>query len=146
MFNRILIICMGNICRSPMGEALLARRLQEYSEMMVASAGLGALVGHPADKMAQELLLEQGIDISAHRARQLTSAMLRQADLVLVMEAEYKKAIEALDPCARGKVYRLGEWGNFDIPDPYRQSREVFEHALQLIQQGVADWSSKLGL
>ncbi len=114
--------------------------------MMVASAGLGALVGHPADEMAQELLLEQGIDISAHRARQLTSAMLRQADLVLVMEAEYKKAIESLDPCARGKVYRLGEWGNFDILDPYRQSREVFEHALQLIQQGVADWSSKLGL
>ena len=129
-----------------MGAALLARRLAGHPEVTVESAGIGALVGHPADETARALLLEQGIDISGHRARQLTSALLRQADLVLVMEAEHKKAIEALDPSARGKVYRLGEWSNFDIPDPYQQSREVFEHALRLIQQGVVDWSSKLDL
>ena len=146
MFNRILIVCMGNICRSPMGEALLARQLSAQPQMSVTSAGITALVGYPADEIAQALLLEQGIDISAHRARQLTGAMLRQTDLVLVMEAGHKRAIETIEPSARGKIYRLGEWGGFDIPDPYRQPRQAFEQSLQLIQQGIVDWLVKLAL
>lgn len=144
MFNRILVICVGNICRSPMAEALLGRQLSAYPQMSVTSAGIGALVGYPADETAQALLLKQGIDISTHRARQLNSAMLRQADLVLVMEAEHKRAIDMIDPSVRGKIYRLGEWGGFDISDPYRQPREAFEECLRLIQRGVADWSAKL--
>lgn len=127
-----------------MAEALLARRVAGRPEMAVESAGIDALSGHPADETAQTLLREQGIDIAAHRARQLTSALLRQADLVLVMENEHKKLIESLDPSARGKIYRLGEWSDTDIPDPYRQPRAAFEEALRLIQQGVADWSAKL--
>ena len=114
--------------------------------MSVTSAGITALVGYPADEIAQALLLEQGIDISAHRARQLTGAMLRQTDLVLVMETGHKRAIEMIDPSARGKIYRLGEWGGFDIPDPYRQPRAAFEESLRLIQRGVMDWSAKLVL
>jgi protein-tyrosine phosphatase len=127
-----------------MAEALLARQLNAQPQMSVTSAGIGALVGYPADETAQDLLLEHGIDISSHRARQLNSAMLRQADLVLVMEAEHKRAIEMIDPSARGKIYRLGEWGGFDIPDPYRQPREAFEESLRLIQRSVTDWSAKL--
>ena len=146
MFNYILIVCMGNICRSPMGEALLIRQLSAQPQMSVTSAGITALVGYPADEIAQALLLEQGIDISAHRARQLTGAMLRQTDLVLVMETGHKRAIEMIDPSARGKIYRLGEWGGFDIPDPYRQPRAAFEESLRLIQRGVMDWSAKLVL
>jgi len=146
MFNYILIVCMGNICRSPMGEALLIRQLSAQPQMSVTSAGISALVGYPADEIAQALLLELGIDISAHRARQLTSAMLRQTDLVLVMETSHKRAIEMIDPSARGKIYRLGEWGGFDIPDPYRQPRAAFEESLRLIQRGVMDWSTKLVL
>lgn len=126
-----------------MAEALLARELKAGGAS-VGSAGLGALVDHPADEMAQTLMAEQGIDISVHRARQLSRPLIQQADLVLVMEAGHKKAIEGMDPTARGKLYRLGEWRDMDIPDPYRESRQVFEQALELIRQGVMDWTSRL--
>lgn len=127
-----------------MGEALLARELAYNSAVRVSSAGIGALVDRPADPTAQALMREQGLDISAHRAQQLTSALLRRNDLVLVMESGHKKAVETIDPSARGKVYRWGEWGDFDVPDPFGESREVFEQALALLLQGLKDWSSKL--
>lgn len=114
------------------------------SDIAVTSAGLDALVGHPADKMAQDLMHEQGIDISAHRARQLTHDHIYMADLILVMENEQKSIIENWEPTARGKVYRLGEWSNFEVPDPYRQSFEVYKNAFDLIVTGVSDWVTKL--
>lgn len=128
-----------------MAEALLAEALRERQEIRLASAGLGALVGYPADAIAQELLRQHhGLDISAHRARQLTPVLTRHADLILVMETEHKRLVEAMDASARGKIYRLGEWSGFDIPDPYRQPHPVFFNALELIQQGVTDWRAKL--
>lgn len=127
-----------------MGEALLARELASTPGVQVGSAGIGALVDRPADPTAQALMQECGLDISAHRARQLTPALLRQHDLILVMEAGHKKAVEAIDPSARGKIYRWGEWSGFDVPDPFGESREVFEQALALLRRGLEDWSSKL--
>jgi protein-tyrosine phosphatase len=87
---------------------------------------------------------ERGIDISAHRARQITAELVSEAELVLVMETEHKKLIETWDPSARGKVYRLGEWSNFEVLDPIGQSDKVFENVLMLIDKGVADWILKL--
>jgi protein-tyrosine phosphatase len=145
MFNRILIVCIGNICRSPMAEALLAASVaNSHPEVSVESAGLGALVGRSADPIAQELMQERGIDISNHRARQLTLEMVRNADLVLVMEESHVSDVLSLDPSARGKVHCLGKWGDFEIPDPYQQPRNAFEHALSLIEQAVADWKSRV--
>ena len=100
--------------------------------------------GHSADKKAQDLLLEQGIDISAHRAHQLNLDLMRWADLVLVMDKRQLASVEYWDPVAKGKVYRLGEWSDFDVPDPYRKSDDVFENVLGLISQSVADWLKKL--
>ncbi len=125
-----------------MGEALLKDALQPYG-VTVESAGIGALVDHPADETAQALMLERGIDISSHRARQLDSQLVRSADLILVMEEWHQKEIEAQHPTARGKVHRLGKWGDFEIPDPYRKPREAFESALRVIDQGVREWKNK---
>ncbi len=145
MFKNILVVCIGNICRSPMAEALLRERLAAEGEGFdVQSAGLGALVGHPADEIAQKLMAREGIDISGHRARQLDGRLVHWADLILVMETSQKKALEKSDPSARGRVYRLGEWGNFDVPDPYRRPEEAFEHAFTLISQGVSEWIPRL--
>ena len=144
MIRHILVVCVGNICRSPMAEALLQRALRGQDGFTVESAGLGALVGHPASEYSQELMLEMGLDISEHRARQIHPDMVRDADLVLVMEAGHKRAIDDADPTARGKVYRLGEWQDKDVDDPYRQPREAYERALEDIQEGIRLWIEKL--
>ena len=145
MFNNILIVCAGNICRSPMAEALLKSTLSTRPNVyQVSSAGIGALVGHPADNKAKQLMIEKGIDISEHRADQLNEDMIRKADIILVMESAHKQAIEAKQPSAKGKIFRLGEWGGFDIPDPYQRDHEVFESVMNLIDQGVNQWLEKL--
>lgn len=129
-----------------MGEGLLiqALKLAGMDAVQVRSAGLNALVGHQADRVVNRLMLEHGIDVSAHRGRQLSLDMLRWADLVLVMEEAQKRSVISWDASARGKVYRIGEWGKFDVPDPYRQSDNEFETAFELISRGVSDWVLKL--
>lgn len=127
-----------------MAEALFKDALQDQQDMIVESAGLGALVDHPATEHAVALMRERGFDISGHRARQITPGMVQAADLVLVMEAGHKRAIDANEPEARGKIYRLGEWQDRDIEDPYRQPREVFEAALKDIDEGVAEWARRI--
>ena len=127
-----------------MAEALLKRALRGQDEFTVESAGLGALVGHPASEHSVELMAEVGEDITAHRARQIHPDMVRDADLVLVMETGHKRAIDDADPTARGKVHRLGEWQGVDIDDPYRRPRAAYEDALRDIEKGVASWAEKI--
>ncbi len=144
MIEKVLVVCVGNICRSPMAEAMLQQALEDRAEISVASAGIGALVGYPAAGHALALMQERGLDIAGHRARQLTGELITATDLILVMEAGHKRAIDLQDPTARGKVYRLCEWQDEDIPDPYRQPRKAFEEALDLIEKGVQDWAEKI--
>ena len=144
MIRHILVVCVGNICRSPMAEGLLRHELRGQEGITVESAGLGALVGHPASEHSLELMAERGLDIGAHRARQIHPDMVRAADLVLVMETRHKRAIDDADPTARGKVHRLGEWQDRDIDDPYRKPREAYELALADIEAGVASWVERI--
>jgi len=127
-----------------MAEALLRDALRGPEDIKVESAGLGALVGHPASEFAIELMSERGVDITSHRARQIEPEMVKNADLILVMETGHKRVIDENDATARGKVYRLGEWRNKDIDDPYKQPRAAFAEALKDIEDGVADWVERL--
>jgi protein-tyrosine phosphatase len=127
-----------------MAEALLRDALREKQDIIVESAGLGALVDHPASEHAVTLMRERGLDISNHRARQITPDMIHSADLVLVMEAGHKRAIDMNEPAARAKIFRLGEWQDRDIKDPYRQPREAFEASLMDIDEGVVEWASRI--
>lgn len=139
--NNILVVCVGNICRSPMAEVLLKH---EFPEKTVWSAGLSALVGNPADPMSVEVAAAHGLDLSAHRAQQLTAWMCQPAELILVMEQGHKTELEQKFPLVRGKVFRLGDLGKFDIADPYRQARTAFESAYADIARGVADWTPRI--
>ena len=127
-----------------MAEALLRRELRGQDGFTVESAGLGALVGHPASEYSVELMDEIGEDITGHRARQIHPDMVHDADLVLVMEAGHRRAIDDADSTARGKVYRLGEWQDKDIDDPYRQPKTAYADALVDIQAGVSSWAERI--
>jgi protein-tyrosine phosphatase len=141
MISNILVICIGNICRSPIAEALLKRALPEKT---VRSAGIDAMVGYPADPFAIQLMQEQGIDISPHRAQSLMTWMVSEAEVVLTMDLEQKRFIEQKYPTSKGKVFRLGEFGQYDIPDPYKQDLSVFRQTYRLIAQGVDALAERL--
>lgn len=141
MIKNILIICIGNICRSPIAEALFADRFKQASlDTSISSAGLAALVAKPADAMGQELMMERGLDISSHRARQMSSDILFASDLILTMTTDQQKQVELNYPSMCGRVHRLGKWGGYDVPDPFQRPKLVFEQALALIEQGVDEW------
>jgi protein-tyrosine phosphatase len=136
--KHILALCIGNICRSPLAEVMLAR---QFPDRTVWSAGLGALVGKPADPLSVALAAEQGLDLSRHRARQVNALMCQRADLILVMEHRHRVELERRYPQVRGKVFPLGR---FDIDDPFRLARPAFEAAYADIARGVADWAVRI--
>ncbi|MGC4010741.1 MAG: low molecular weight protein-tyrosine-phosphatase [Pseudomonas sp.] len=144
MFKNVLVICAGNICRSPTGEHLLQRNLAGTG-IRVSSAGLTAVVGHALERNAFETLQRHGQQPHDHSARQLTPQLLQASDLVLVMERRQLQDVIRLSPASRGKTFLLGKWQRErEIPDPYRQGSAAFEHAYALIEEGAAAWSQRL--
>ena len=144
MFEKILTVCTGNLCRSPMAEAWLRHRAGNQ-RLKISSAGLAARVGEPAQPHAITLLSKHGVDLSSHRARQLESSDVIGSDLVLVMEQWQKAKIEQLCPAARGRTYLLTHWeGASDIPDPYRGNEALFEDVFQKINKAVDAWLTRI--
>jgi len=142
MFNKILVVCVGNICRSPTGERLL----KHYQPALtVESAGLGALVGKGADATATSVAQDHQLSLAGHSARQLTGQMCREYDLILVMEKRHIAALCEIAPEMRGKVMLFGHWdGEREIPDPYRKSREAFEAVYTLLDRSARQWAQAL--
>jgi len=142
MFNKILVVCVGNICRSPTAERLLK---QYQPDLTVDSAGLGALVGKGADEHAKSVASDHALSLDGHCARQISARMCREYDLILTMEKRHIHALCEIAPEMRGKVMLFGHWDNErEIPDPYRKSREAFEAVYTLLDQSARQWAQAL--
>ena len=151
---RVCLVCLGNICRSPMAEAVLRAELAAAGldrAVVVDSAGTGDWhVGGPMDPGARSALARRGYDGSAHRARQFQASWLARCDLILAMDA---RNLADLSRMARvrgtdiqgagiqdsgrirlfGEVGGLTESGDGDIPDPWGGDADEFGHVLDLL-------------
>ena len=140
-FDHILVVCVGNICRSPMALELLKQR---FPNKIIDSAGVGALVGHPADPAALEIMSKQQIDITSHIAKQIDEQLAKKVDLIFTMSDGQTKWIEERWPFCRGKTFKLGHWMEKDIADPYQHEMSAFETAYQDIVDGIEQWADKI--
>ncbi len=145
MTKRILIVCRGNICRSPMAEIVLREKLKGNGAVRIESAGLAAMVGHPIDPSAARVLEAHGLDGSAHVAQQIDIARIRDAHLVLAMERRHLVALRTMAPWTRSKTFLLGEWnGSSEIPDPYGRSDDMFEGVYSMISSALDGWLDRM--
>lgn len=141
MFQHILTICTGNICRSPLAQAMLKVKLtQRKPQVEVRSAGIGALVGHAVESTTKKLNANRGLELDTHCATQITPALIRWAELILVMEQHHLDYILSLEPSARGKTFLLGHWTGTSIPDPYQRDETIHLTVHQLISDSVDTW------
>jgi protein-tyrosine phosphatase len=144
---RICLVCLGNICRSPMAETVLRAELAAAGldgAVVVDSAGTGDWhVGDAMDPGARAALASRGLDGSDHRARQFQPSWLPRRDLILAMDARNLADLRrmARDPSSQGddrirlfgQVGGLTEVGGGDIPDPWGGGADEFGHVLDLL-------------
>jgi protein-tyrosine phosphatase len=145
MLNNILVLCTGNICRSPIVEAVIANGLAADPTKYVWSAGIGALVGRGAHSNSKTVSSAHDVDLQSHVAQQLNALMVDKADVILVMDDGHLGYMRAKYPQASGKTFLLGRWSdNAQVPDPIGKELPEFEKTWEIVQPLCKDWIKRL--
>jgi protein-tyrosine phosphatase len=148
---RVLMVCLGNICRSPTAEGVLRERLRMqglHGQVEVDSAGTGDWhIGSAPDARSQRHAQRRGYDLSGLRARQVIEADFHRFDLVLAMDEDNLSDLERLKP--RGAAAELRLFAAIEVPDPYQGGPDGFERVLDIVERGcdalIADLRGRLG-
>ncbi|MBL7016039.1 MAG: low molecular weight protein arginine phosphatase [Kiritimatiellales bacterium] len=141
--KKLIFVCTGNTCRSPMAEGLLRNLLPADSGWEVSSAGVCAANGWPASEHSVEALREKGIDISNITSQTLTPQLIEEADLLITMTEGHRQAILAVAPESKGKVFLLKSFGiaqcAADIADPIGGSLDLYRRVRDEIDAALPD-------
>jgi len=144
----ILVICAGNICRSPFAEAYLRKQIElagVYAE--VFSRGLLTLPKQNPPTNGQQVAVEFGVDISKHLSQPLSRSDLDRAAMVLVMDVEQRQHIGKINPAAIGRVFVLSQMTDGKtIPDPMGENKDAFRRSYSIITKDVDEWVKRFGI
>ena len=145
----VLIVCLANMCRSPMAMALLRRRLADAGvsgDWRVESAGTWAREGAPAAAGAQHDLAARGLDLSAHRSRAVSAELLREFDLILTMTRSQQEALQVEFKDVRDRVHLLAAMAgaSYDVPDPIGGPLSAFRASAREIDTLIAHGFDKI--
>jgi len=146
MTRRIALVCLGNICRSPMADVVLEHRLAEagIDDVVVSSSGTGDWhVGQPMDERAAATLTAAGYDATRHRARNFTPDWFGEQDLILTMDASNHADVLALarsdEDRAKVRMYRSfdpeADTPDAEVPDPWYGGPEGFDEVLAMVER-----------
>jgi protein-tyrosine-phosphatase len=141
--KNILFVCTGNLCRSPMAEALFRHRIGADSGWDAASAGTFAALGHPASENAVLAVKELGVDLSAHHSQPLTAELVESTDMIVVMTAEHRFYILDDFPEVGNRVFLIKSFGTSKVPadvsDPYGGALNTYKRIRDEIDRALSD-------
>lgn len=143
-FERILVVCTANVCRSPYVASRLAQALPDRT---IVSAGTQAVSGDKADSRVIERAQKHGISLLDHRSMRVNTDMLHRSDVILVMEETQAHELSALSPVSQGRIQRVGMWNNSpNIDDPHGDDSAAYDMFFTVVEVSIEMWIDRLNV
>lgn len=142
---KLLFICSGNTCRSPLAQGLASKVFADW-DVEIQSAGLHAWEGERASPHVLQILREKGINLQEHQSRRLLQEWMEEVDWVIPMTKDQEKALWQSFPQYKDKIRRLGSWGGREeeVVDPFGGSLEVYRKSAELIETLLYEMKNEL--